>query len=204
MAVTSANNSLLASGKIDNFSVTGSTPLPIRLVGFNAKNINNDHVLVSWTTTMEHLVDHFEVERSVDNSHFEMVAKVTAVGESEISHNYSAVDNNPVDGVSYYRLKELDKNGNFYYSPIVSVKFDQKEGLEIYPNPAGSYTSINSRKYPIVEVKLYDVTGKLLQTIHAPSGQTTYRLNTTELTQGVYIIRVSTTTGIYQQKLFKQ
>jgi Domain of unknown function (DUF4082)/F5/8 type C domain/Secretion system C-terminal sorting domain len=204
MAVTSANNTLLASGKIDNFKVTASSPLPIRLIGFTAKNINDDHVLVSWTTTMEHLVDHFEIERSVDNSHFEMIAKVTAVGESETPHNYSAVDNNPVAGVSYYQLKELDKDGNFYYSPIVSVTFDQKEGLEIYPNPAGSYTSINSLKNPIVEVSLYDVTGKLLQNMHAASGQTTFKLNTTELAQGVYIIRVSTTTGIYRQKLFKQ
>jgi hypothetical protein len=204
MAITSANNALLASGKIDNFLVTGSIPLPIRLVGFDAKNINGDHVLVTWTTTMEHLVDHYEVERSVDNSHFELVAKVAAVGESETSQYYSAIDHNPVAGVSYYRLKEIDKDGNFYYSPIVSVIFDQPEGLEIYPNPAGSYTTINSPKNPVLEVSLYDVTGKLLQQVQTANGQQSVKLNTTDLSNGVYVIRVTTTKGVFRQKLLKQ
>ena len=204
MAETSTNNSVLASGKIDNFLVGVTTPLPITLINFNAKNVNNDHVLVTWTTTMEHLVDHYEVERSVDNSHFELVAKVTAVGESETPHNYSAVDNNPVAGVSYYRLKEIDKDGNFYYSSIVSVTIDQPEGLEVYPNPAGSYTNVISQKYPILEVNLYDVTGKLLQHVQAVTGQTSIKLNTTDLSNGVYIIRVATTSGVYRQKLLKQ
>ena len=204
MAETSANNSALASGQIDNFTVTGSIPLPIRLVAFSAKNINEDHVLVSWSTSMEHLVDHFEVERSVDNGHFAMIAKVKAAGESEIVQNYSVNDNNPVSGVNYYRLKEIDKDGKYYYSPIVWVKFNGPEGLEMYPNPAVGYTSIKSLKYPIVEVSLYGITGQLLQNIHSTNGQTIFILNTAELAQGVYIVQVKTTKGLYRQKLFRQ
>ena len=204
MAVTSANNALLASGQIDNFSVTASAPLIDELIAFDAQNINNDHVLVTWTTSMEHLVDHYEVERSGDASTFETIQKVKAAGDSEILHNYSYADYTPLAGVSYYRLKTVDQNGNYNYSQIVSVNFDTKNGLEIYPNPAGSFTSINSRKYPILEVHLYDVTGKLLQDIHLSSGLTKYSLNTADLAQGMYFIRVTTTTAIYQQKLLKQ
>jgi hypothetical protein len=58
---------------------------------------------------------------------------------------------------------------------------------------------------PIVEVKLYDVTGKLLQDLPLPGGgQISVRLNTAVLPRGVYIVRVQTTTGIFQQKLSKQ
>jgi Secretion system C-terminal sorting domain len=74
----------------------------------------------------------------------------------------------------------------------------------VYPNPAGSYTNVNSKKYPILEVNLYDVTGKLLQQVQTASGQASVKLNTTDLLNGVYILRVTTTTGVYRQKLLKQ
>ena len=73
---------------------------------------------------MEHLADYFIVLRSTDNKSFEMIDKVPAVGRKPDSQYYSINDNKPVAGTSYYRLKEVDKDGNFYLSTIVSVKFD--------------------------------------------------------------------------------
>jgi hypothetical protein len=205
MGITSSNNTVLSTGEINNFSVLGSSPLPITLLSFTAKDINHDHVLVSWATSMEHLVDHFEIQRSIDNSSFQAIAEVKAVGESEIPHYYSVNDNNPSVGVNYYRLKEFDKDGNFYFSPVVSVNFAGPEGVEIYPNPASDFTNINSLKYPILEVNLYDITGKLLKSIQPPSGGlTSVKLSTSDLSSGVYIVAVKTTLMIYRQKLSKQ
>jgi Domain of unknown function (DUF4082)/F5/8 type C domain/Secretion system C-terminal sorting domain len=205
MAITSSNNTVLSTGEINNFTVLGSSPLPITLLSFTAKDINHDHVLVSWATSMEHLVDHFEIQRSVDNSSFQAIAEVKAVGESEIPHYYSVNDNNPLVGVNYYRLKEFDKDGNFYFSPVVSVNFAGPAGVEIYPNPASDFTYINSLKYPILEVNLYDITGKLLKSIQPPSGGlTSVKLSTSDLSSGVYIVAVKTTLMIYRQKLSKQ
>ncbi len=204
MAETSTNNTVLSSGKIDSFAVNAGTPLPIQLLSFTAKDINNNHVLVSWSTAMEQLVDHFDVQRSIDNSSFQTIGKVIAVGDSETTQYYSMNDNNPVTGINYYRLKELDKNGNSYYSPVVSVNFDGQKGLEMYPNPASVYTNINSVNDPIIEVIVYDITGKLLQNLQSASGQSTVHLNTADLSKGIYIITVKTTSTIYRQKLFKQ
>ncbi|HCL83519.1 MAG TPA: hypothetical protein DIC22_06055, partial [Chitinophagaceae bacterium] len=204
MAITSANNTLLSTGQIDNFSITGGTPLPIKLLSFTAQNINNNHVLVSWSDSMEHLVDRFEVQRSADNTSFQTIQTVKAVGESLVPQYYSVNDNQPLGGMNYYRLKEIDLDGKFYYSPVVSVQFDKTEGLEIYPNPATNYTGVYSMKDPIIEINIYDIAGKLLQKNITASGQTSIQVNTSVLSKGVYIIAVKTTSAIYRQKLFKQ
>jgi len=204
MAVTSADNAVLSSGTIDNFSLVVSQPLPILLLSFTAKNINNDHVQVSWSTSMEHLVDYFEIQKSTDNRGFETFAKVQAVGESQVIQNYSVNDNHPVPGTNYYRLKEVDKDGKFFYSSVVSVRIEDNADMEIYPNPAADFTNVHSYKSPITEVRVYDVTGKLLQSLTAADGQQTIRLNTTGLAQGVYVIQVKTEHGdLYRKKLFR-
>jgi F5/8 type C domain/Secretion system C-terminal sorting domain/Fibronectin type III domain len=205
MAVTSADNTGLSSGQIQafTFDLLNGNPLPVKLLNFSAKAVNHDHVLVSWATAMEHLADYFIVLRSVDGKSFETIDKVPAVGESQTPRYYSINDNKPVAGTSYYRLKEVDKDGNFYLSPIVSVKFDVPTGFEIYPNPAADFTNINSLRDGMLEIRLFDVTGKLLRAIQ-PGGVQTYQLNIAELPKGVYFVSVKTKTSIYRQKLIKQ
>ena len=204
MAAASGINRILSTGKIDSFTITASTHLPIRLLSFAAKDINDDNVLITWVTSMEHLLDHFEVQRSADNTHFEAIGIRKAVGESDINQFYSLTDNSWVMGENYYQLKEFDKDGNFNLSPVVSVEMPGSGVLEIYPNPADDYTNIISRKNPILEVKLYDVTGKLLLEIYpATSQMMTVQLNTADLPKGIYIISVKTNSAVYRQKLFK-
>jgi len=206
MAVTSANNAGLSSGQIQGFTFepSNSNPLPVRLLNFTAKAVNHDHVLVSWATSMEHLADYFLVQRSLDNKGFQTVDKVNAVGESETEQHYSIHDNKPGIGTNYYRLKEVDKDGKFYFSPVVSVKFEAPAGFEIYPNPAADFTNINSLRDPITDVKLFDITGKLLQNIHLEGSQLTVNLNLSGLSKGIYFVSVKTTTTMYRQKLFRQ
>jgi F5/8 type C domain/Secretion system C-terminal sorting domain len=204
MAVTSANNSMLSTAQFDNFTVVSSTLLPIRLNSFNAKNINNDHVLISWSTAMEHLSDYFEILKSTNNKSFESIGSVKAKGESETTQNYALSDKSPATGSNFYQLKEFDKDGGFYLSPVVSVEFNEDQHLKIYPNPADNFTNIISEKDVILEARLFDITGKLIQVITANDGQNSVRLNTAALSKGVYIISVKTKTTTYRQKLFKE
>ncbi len=205
MAVTSRNNASLSSGTIDNFSVTGSTDLPIRLQSFTAKKINDTQVLVSWTTSMEHLVDHFEVEKKTDQTtSFGTLGIVKAVGESEVLQNYSLQDNHPAPGVNEYRLKEVDKNNNYYYSPVVQVIMDEPQGLEIYPNPAADFVNIISNAGAIQELSIFDVSGKLLKDIPTKTGLTTMQINIAPFAAGVYFITIKTASGMQREKLFKQ
>ena len=204
MALTSANNAILTSGQIDNFTVVVSNPLPVTLKEFSAKKANDHQVLISWATAMEHLSDRFEIQRGSDQGGFETIKTVPAAGESETTTYYSAMDDQPWNGMNYYRLKEIDKDNKFYYSPVVSVKFDQPADIEIYPNPAEDFTNIRSGKEPIVEVNVYDAAGKLLQSLGSPEGQNSLHLNTESMARGMYIIRIKTTRMVYKQKLFKR
>jgi hypothetical protein len=204
-AATSSNNSVLSTGEIDSLKFTdNSEPLPITLLSFSAKEINQNHVLVSWATSMEHLVDHFEIERSVDDKSFVSIASVPAIGESTTPHYYSTTDNNPVQGINYYRLKELDKDNKFYYSPVTSVTFKGSENITVYPNPADDFTTINSSKEPIIYVNIYDVTGKLVRTIQPSENQNTVKLSLTDLSKGMYVLTIETKSTISRQKLIKQ
>jgi F5/8 type C domain/Secretion system C-terminal sorting domain/Fibronectin type III domain len=206
MAVTSANNTALSSGQIDNFifQQSNSSPLPVMLLNFTANEVNHDHVLISWATSMEHLSDYFIVMKSVNGKDFQPMDKVNAAGESESELHYSINDNKPSPGTNYYRLKEVDKDGKFYLSPIVSVKFDVPNGFEIYPNPTTDYANITTQRDPITDVKLMDATGKTIQNIHLSGTETTYRLNVSALPLGIYFVSVKTNTAIYRQKLVKK
>ena len=204
MAVTSANNASLSSGSIDNFTVLGSTTLPMRLQSFTARKIKDRQVLVSWSTGMEHLTDYFEIERKTEQESFQMIGKVKAAGESEVLQNYSLTDLEPGAGINEYRLKETDRDGHVYHSPVVTVKMDEPKGFEMYPNPAADFTNIVSHSGNIQEIRLYDMTGKLLKTFKTKSELNRMKIGTSELSIGVYFITVRTTAGMQRQKLFKQ
>ena len=153
---------------------------------------------------MEHLTDHYEIQRSTDNSGFETIANVAAAGESQTMRYYSTTDSKPAIGINYYRLKEIDKDGHFYISPVVTVNFNGPQGFEIYPNPAIGITNISSLRDAILQVKIFDATGKLIQMLNGDGVQKTSQLNVSGLSKGIYFVEVKTTSNIYRQKLFKE
>jgi hypothetical protein len=204
LAVTSTVHSTLSSGTFNNFTLGPSSgPLPILLINFAARKINDHDVLVSWTTTMEHLVDHFEVQRSADNAGFQTIAIAATDGESQIARNYAVDDNKPETGWNYYRMKEIDRDGKFYYSPVAAVNINGSKEPVMSPNPADAFTNINAGLDPLLSVRLYDATGKMLQNIQTANGTTNIKLNTADLMKGVYFVTIKTTTSIYRKKLIK-
>lgn len=110
-------------------------PLPIELLSFDAKP-EESKVRVSWSTSTETNNDHFEVERSQDGSAFEYAGTVSAHGNgnSLVKQDYTFLDAKPYSGLSYYRLKQVDKSQAYKYSNIVSVSFDGRT-VHVYPNP---------------------------------------------------------------------
>jgi len=101
---------------------TPQTPLPIELVTFNATPCNNN-VCLDWSTATETNNDFFTIEKSQDGINFITVVQMNGSGNSITSHSYTAVDDNPYSGVSYYRLKQTDYNGHITYSQIRMVDF---------------------------------------------------------------------------------
>ncbi len=157
----------------DYFTLGNSStinPLPIELLSFSAKT--SDHQIdLNWITSTEEGNDHFEVERAGKDLHFEVILNQPGAGYSNTIHYYSDVDKNPLYGISYYRLKQVDYDGNSTYSDPVSVYFQLIEGdpfdFWIYPNPTKShrFTIANTGKLPterIVNLTIVNISGQVV------------------------------------------
>lgn len=116
---------------IDGFSLwtMGSTgiPLPIELGSFWVEK-EEKTVNILWTTYSEQNNDYFGIERSSDGKFFHTIGTRKAIGNSTEQVNYTFIDDSPLSGLSYYRLKQVDKDGHTETFKVVSVYYDAKEG----------------------------------------------------------------------------
>jgi hypothetical protein len=110
-------------------------PLPVELISFKAI-VHKDEVELNWATATEKNADRFEVERSANGKDFEKIATVKAAGNSTNVNQYKTTDANPLSGVAYYRLKQVDMDGSLNYSDIIKVDKLTKSNTSLYPNPA--------------------------------------------------------------------
>jgi hypothetical protein len=186
-----------------------ASPLPIELLTFTAK-ICDKNVCLDWSTATETNNDFFTVERSLDGINFEQVGIVNGAGNSTVVLNYSLVDNAPLNGLSYYRLKQTDFNGAFTYSNIETVNFTANTdfSFSIYPNPTdGTIVNIalNADKGEEVLVVVYDATGKETYSkviISGDNGDNIYALDPSgKLAAGIYMITATSQQSIYNKKL---
>ena len=104
----------------------GSYALPIELVSFTGELINKQ-VLLKWTTATEINSDYFTLERSVDAINFNEIGIVASYGTTINTHNYTYLDTKPIEGISYYRLKQTDYDGSFKIFNIIPINNMSKE-----------------------------------------------------------------------------
>jgi len=99
----------------------GTPTLPVELINFEANKINGK-VQLNWTTASENNNDQFIIEQSNDNLEYKEIGAVAGAGTSNTLNQYSFLHDQPFVGINYYRLKQLDLNGTFEYSNIISVR----------------------------------------------------------------------------------
>jgi hypothetical protein len=199
-SVNSTTNTLSWNGitTFSEFSAVGNgNPLPIELLNFTAEPVENE-VQLAWTTASETNNSFFTVERSTDGVHFEEVVKQDGAGNSNGIRNYDAVDANPYLGVSYYRLKQTDFNGDFTYSDMVPVNFLGENRIalnSIFADRANGTLNIRCSNPASAEIKIeiFDANGRLV--IRSIEGKADKNWNGTiglsQLSGGSYIARVS-------------
>jgi len=200
-AITSSDPGDVTSNAVSTFSpftfgsLSGSVnPLPITLLDFTAGK-EGQTVRVLWITATEINNDFFTVERSANAIDFEEITKVEGAGNSSAILKYSIVDENPLDGVSYYRLKQTDFDGSYEYSNIVVVsKTDFFEIISIFPNPSKDLINVIISSSIDEDVFLFviDVLGNNVYQYKGmiTSGQNFININTSNLANGEYIVNV--------------
>jgi hypothetical protein len=184
---------------------SGTPPLPVLLKYFTGEKVNEVHKL-SWATEIETNLSHFELERSIDNSIFEKIATQTAAGNSQTEQFYKENDNKPLLGKNIYRLKMIDKNGNFSYSNKVELFNAANFGYSIYPNPAEDkiffsiFEATNN-----VSFSIFDMNGKsVFSQRYTESPSSLKEISTETFSKGVYLYKIIHDGETYQGKLIIQ
>ena len=198
-----------SGGKLhSNNGLYAGNPLPVELVEFTAKTVNNQFVQLNWKTATEINNKGFEVQRSLDGINFEKIGFITGNGNSNLINNYSFQDNNVAKGVYYYKLKQIDFDGEFEYSEIrnASILGDDKIEVSYFiPNPAENNTILNFvvNKDTEVSIAIYDGIGrKVIDRKEVLStGKNSISFNTTDLAAGVYSTKILIDNEEFARKL---
>ncbi|WP_336516278.1 T9SS type A sorting domain-containing protein [Pollutibacter soli] len=162
--------------------------LPVKLTSFNA-TLMDKAALLEWTTAEEVNSSHYDVEYSTDGQHFISLSRVNS-RNSMTGSFYSYKHLNPINGKNYYRLKMIDIDDKFDYSPIIMLKYSgEQRHLNAYPNPASDNVTIQFEKAGKgAFIRVVDMQGKLVQSIQVPAGATLQQIRLNNLNRGMYNI----------------
>jgi len=179
-----------------------STPLPIELVMFKA-NPEKEVVKLDWVTASELNNDYFNVERSIDGEQWQSIIKVVGAGTTRRMKTYEAMDYQPIDGVSYYRLRQTDFDGNVSFSPIERVEFIGQNRIQVFPNPSdGIFHLANSSQLDIEGVRVVNNLGQMVYPLIRKEEDVTIDLS--QLSQGIYILQVWNGSSLTSTRLVKR
>ncbi len=167
---------------------------PVELTGFTARTREHT-VLLNWTTASELNNDFFEVQHSTDGREYTLIGTVNGAGTTSDFQHYRFVHPEPRPGVNYYRLRQVDFDGAFEYSPVRTVRLAPKGGLTAYPNPAGDELYLQTTDELTGEpVAVYNAYGEPVIRSRITGPLTTLDVN--HLPSGVYFIQLTAAAGV--------
>ncbi|MCZ6521827.1 MAG: T9SS type A sorting domain-containing protein, partial [Bacteroidetes bacterium] len=164
-------------------------PLPVELLSFDAISRSND-ILLKWTTATETNNDFFTMERSIDAFTWNIIGNVAGAGNSDVELTYQLIDEQPLDGLNYYRLKQIDFDGTFEYSQVISAQFGIQE-LLIYPNPASNSVTITSgRNVQWKYFRMSDMLGNNIPVKYDKISEVQTTVDFEEIASGIYFFHI--------------
>jgi hypothetical protein len=171
--------------------------LPVELTFFKGITISTGHLL-TWQTASEENNRGFEIERSSDGKNWENIGFVEGHGTTQETKNYTYFDETPNSGNNYYRLKQVDFDGQFEYSDIVNIKYKVLDDeLNIFPNPVQNELNIVNTQG---QATIYNSLGQSVQSFSILNSP--FSINTTDLPKGQYILRIQQENGQFTTKQF--
>jgi hypothetical protein len=189
------DNILITNGMYLALGNTSSAvPLPIELLGFDAK-LRGDVVDLLWSTASEVNNDFFAIERASENLDWKTIATVPGAGNSNSRLNYSDMDPNPLKGLSYYRLRQVDFDGSSTLSEVVAINYlsvNDEDHTYLFPNPSANGRFYIRLPYAYAdyatEVNVYSLSGKKVWQQNSTKGESLIEVNPGSLPAGMYIV----------------
>ncbi|MGB5979084.1 MAG: T9SS type A sorting domain-containing protein, partial [Cyclobacteriaceae bacterium] len=181
-----------------DYLYNGLTILPVELLDFYGMH-EEGRIILDWITASEKENSHFEVERANEDLTFERIGTVEGVGDTDERIDYRFTDTEPNGGYNYYRLKQVDYNGDYTYSETIRVNAPIEEAghsVEVYPNPMSAeshtlYATIDGLTSSVaVEVYFRDSFGRIVSQTVVTAHASQIRIEADDLPKdnGVYIL----------------
>ena len=170
-------------------------PLPVKLVYFKAQ-ATGASLQLTWATSSEKNFHYFQVERASEDLIFNPIGLVEAKGSSTLT-TYSLTDEKPFNGRNYYRLKIIDVDETFEYSPVVTATGKSSSGVNVYPNPITEkqFTiELNDVMDTPVQVAVLDGSGTQVLRAELESNTTAFQLPQ-NISPGLYYLRITSGHG---------
>lgn len=165
---------------------------PVTLSSLSGSITNEKNVLLKWNTISEINSSIFHIQRSTNGVDFVTIDSIEAAGNSMHSIAYTYVDQNPLSGTNYYRVKEIDLDGAYQFSNIISIKANGS--FKIYPNPIKKGNDItittNTKNTDKKTFKFFEVSGKLDYTFTTIKNSNIINISTSKLHEGVYLMNI--------------
>lgn len=189
---TPAMGTVQSLSAVSNFSpftlasATAANPLPVTLLNFNGL-LHQKEVHLQWQTANEINFAYYEIERSNENSSFATVALQTAFNNGNLA-TYQLTDILQAPGVYFYRLKMVDKDRLFTYSPVIKIIYSIKPGIDIYPNPVKENLFITGAN-PGSQVRIISITGHVILSQRIMGGNY-QNIQLPNMASGMYILEL--------------
>ena len=185
-------------------SLSGSGVLPVELAYINAE-LSNHKTALTWKTENENNNKGFEIQRSADGKVWDNLGFINGVGTSLTAKNYQFIDEKPLFGINYYRLKQIDFNDESVLSKVVSVTNSKNLTYQISPNPTKGLFTVNAPKVDDsapLSIMVFDLLGRkvLTETTHANESS----LDLSAFSAGTYIVEILYDNQVYREKLIKR
>ena len=169
------------------------TGLPVELAYFEANLNESNHVDLNWQTLSERDNDHFEIYRSKDGENWTLIHTELGAGNSQEALFYAAEDRDPINGVNYYQLKQIDFNGESEKFDFVRVEVT-KDIATVYPNPAKHFIAISNES-----VAPYQVVDHLGRVHLSGTVEKQGQINIASLPEGSYMLRIESKVYPFQK-----
>jgi hypothetical protein len=167
----------------------GNIVLPIELSKLETKPTQNS-IFVHWQTATETNNHYFDIEHSLDAKAYNTIGQIKGHGTKLTTTKYAYEHTTPSVGNNYYRLKQVDFDGTFTYSPIISVDFDGKrKGIALQSNITDALLQVDSDSDIAVAYRLVDMMGKVVKTGYIIGNST---LDISALQANFYVLKLET------------
>ena len=195
----------LVNGQAEDYPVSITSAVPVTTLGLSGFEKDN-YATLQWKTVSEFNNKGFDLEKSFDGVHFTRITFVTGHGTSSASNDYRYNEKAKLADIQYYRLKQIDYDGNVVYSNTVSIKGrNNKFDIVSVTNPFNDKISMIFSKDPgsVVGVDLIDVAGRKVFSDKVSASGNTLSLAIPKLSSGAYLLKVMVNQEMFTRKVVK-